>query len=350
MHSPISSAIRTSDIEQEDASIGDSLKIDVLSVTEQNIFPASPPRSILDDNDRQENERLQSDEHALKSMLAKASEDIALAVTRKACIPCSLNHEAPKSPADGNLQCYSTATSNSDSHAKKNPPLPPTTLCLNSSSPVQTSTCKQERGSDTLSSFVTNRTLSIFTFDHDLEAEDAELPKRKKTKLHNKKRIVTGSGDVEYFANVCQVHAGEDISLPASHCRECRRVNSIICEEINAYEAWLRSQHQNNRGDVEWRKARHRWARTRRALTNLKIELENTTSKTPARGLPPLSPGSFLAADLIRISVRFDPPWLTNEDASRTQNLFDRRSPLYSPGKYSAPKGERWEDTSNPYE
>ncbi|MCJ1391365.1 hypothetical protein MMC18_004228 [Xylographa bjoerkii] len=234
--------------------------------------------------------------------------------------------------------CIIDTPSNKPLHDVTNPPCVPQ--------------LKRKRGLDTRSATITNTNFGVFKFDQDMlevEAEEAEQPKTKKVKLHNKKQIITGSGDIEYIADVCEAHASKDISLPLPHCAECRRVSSIIRDEIDAYEAWLPFKHDGNK-TIHRDKAMHRWRRTRRALANYKLEVEDAQSALQRREPPLDSPRPSPPANPTQKSVQFDPSCLNDGDGYRKLNRFDKKSFYYQPGKYSAPKGESWENISDPYE
>ncbi|MCJ1398398.1 hypothetical protein MMC11_001596 [Xylographa trunciseda] len=241
-----------------------------------------------------------------------------------------------------------------DNHNKGTPTASPDLLSPDhstSTSPSQVPFLKRKRGIDTFSSTVRNTKDSIFRFDRDileLEAEKAEQPKTKKTKLHNKKKIVTGPGEVEYYDAVCQVHVSADISLPRSRCKECRRVSRIIRKENDLYAAWLLFKHKGNKATVEGNNTMCRWRRTRRVLANFKIELVNARWAIQVRQPPLGSSRPGLAINSTRKSVRFDPACLTDQDRYRQRNSFKRKSRHYKPGKYSAPEGGSWENTSKP--
>ncbi|MCJ1288002.1 hypothetical protein MMC26_007355 [Xylographa opegraphella] len=347
MHLPLSSPLPDSNVNKEDASAGQTPDIVISSVTKQGTpFPASATSYVLNDNNREEKEYLHADERARESIPPKSVNEIATAVDQVACVPSSLAREAPDSPLHATSPDHPVARCDANNHLE---PSTLTTLNPNScNSLAQVLSRKRKRDVDTLWSTVRNETFSVFISDH-LGNEEAGLPMRKKVQLHHKKQIVTGSGDVEYFDVVCQIHDSQDISLPMSHCRECGRVNRIINDEIKAYEAWLPFQHKGNKGDIVWKQAMRRWLKTRQALANHKVELEDTRSTTQARRSTPLCSNSFSAADSARKSVRYEPACLTDENGYRKQDRYRRKSRHYIPGRYSAPEGETWKNTSNLY-
>ncbi|MCJ1384974.1 hypothetical protein MMC17_008092 [Xylographa soralifera] len=349
MYSPLSSPARNTNIEQEETSSMDSLTVNISSVTKQDIFfPSSPPRYGLDDTDREANENLHAEQYVPELTPPKAFQDIASAIDQKADMPNSLTYGSPNSPPHEHSPCRRISTCNSDNRAKRTP-LPSPSLLTRDSSVDRCQPLKRKRGVDTFSSSVTNKFFSVCISDQEMleaEAEKAEWPKAKKAKLHNKKQIVSASGDVEYLAAVCQVHVSADISLPLSNCAECRRVNSIIRDEINAYAAWLPLKNERNKNRIDYKNAMRRWLRTRRALANYKVELEG------ARPVIQVSPssshtfGSGPGSAATHKCVRFDLPSLTDEGTYQKQKQFLRKSRHYKAGKYCTPKGEMWENTS----
>ncbi|MCJ1318844.1 hypothetical protein MMC15_004176 [Xylographa vitiligo] len=348
MHTLLCSAVRNTDIEKEDNPPEDPPAIDISSITKQDIFyPAWPPHYVLNDVNLERGTCLHADEFSSEAPGSRTFHGTLSAAEEKPCIPDCSTRKAPDAALDTNSSSHASSTCTSPDHKKRTSTSSPAPLCSDSSMGFpHVSPHKRKRGADIFSSAVANRVFSVSISERDLQAEQAEPPRRKKAKLHNRKQIVTGSGDVEYIVVVCQVHAGDDISLPVSHCRECRRVDGIIHDEINAYGAWLPFKNKMYKNKIGYKNAMQRWLRTRLALANYKIELEG--AKPPIQ----VSSSSLQSSDAVssniatRKCVRFDPACLTDEGAYRERNRFLRESRHYKPGKYSAPNGTVWENSS----
>ena len=170
----------------------------------------------------------------------------------------------------------------------------------------------------------------------------------KRAKLHNKKRIITGSGEVEFWDAVCPVHADADISLPLPDCAECLRVNKLVHEEIDAYEAWLLYKHEGKKRQSGTERPMRRWLRTRSALANYKVELEDAQLRhhIPRSSLH-LSRSSQ-TADVPQKSVLFDPICHADENIPRRPNEFCRECVTIQPGNHGDPKSKQGGKTSNP--
>ncbi|MCJ1422007.1 hypothetical protein MMC32_008376 [Xylographa parallela] len=309
-------------------------------VTKQDIVSsASIPRCVPDHVDGEIHKPLHADIDAPNSPPPETFKDIAEAVNQEAHLPGLPTHKAPDRPLSESSSSDALSAYDSNNHSKGTPPHSPTPLqpCVITTSKF--SPLKRKRGVGTFSSTITHTTFSVFISDQDtlaLEANEAEQPKTKKAKLHHKKQNVTGSGDIESpFAMSTLV-----------------RISAfrIIRDELDVYEAWLPFKHQNNKANIEWRNAMHRWLKTRRALANYKIKLEKAQSSTPVPDSPLAPSRSSPAAVPTRKSVRFDPACLTDEDGYRKQSRFRRESRHYKPGKYTAPEGESWENTNEPVE
>ena len=354
MQSPLTSPGRNTAQKRNGYSCPSFVMVYISPVTKQDIVSsASIPRCIPDHIDGEIHKPLHADIDAPNSPPPETFKDIAEAVNQEAHLPGLSTHKAPDRPLSESSSSDALSAYDSNNHSKGTPPHSPTPLqpCVITTS--QFSPLKRKRGVGTFSSTITHTNFSVFISDQDtlaLEANEAEQPKTKKAKLHHKKQIVTGSGDIEYFTAICHVHASEDISIPVAHCKRCRRTNSIIRDELDVYEAWLPFKHQNNKANIEWRNAMHRWLKTRRALANCKMKLEKAQSSTPVPDSPLAPSRSSPAAVPTRKSVRFDPACLTDEDGYRKQSRFRRESRHYKPGKYTAPEGESWENINEPVE
>ncbi|MCJ1398397.1 hypothetical protein MMC11_001595 [Xylographa trunciseda] len=221
--------------------------------------------------------------------------------------------------------------------------------CYSSYKPSHSSPLKRKRGLDRISSTVKNVNFSVYISDRngdfELDEEDTELPPVKKSKMHHMIRIITGSGEVEYHARVCQLHNGLDISLPVRDCQDCFRVDGILDLYLSRYQRFRCAIRKAN--EVFSRNSRRAWDKSRLAFANYKFEVDKATVQVPASP-PSRQRSSTNTLPRRKASVQIALSALTDSSQYRRDIAYRRSLPSYTPGKHTDTSGNGLLNTCNP--